>query len=140
MQSSAKTVRSSPAPISQPQPTPPPTPEDPLVVAAAVQIQAMDEMQMARAGGQILYDIAITDPTISVASPEILGMILKKTILNDSGELFPEWLPLLRLYVTHSLVAKDPRLVGMALCRMVTMQLYMTGKLVNANQANSNSA
>lgn len=139
MASSTKNVQSSPAPISQPQPIPP-QPEDPLVVQAAIQLQSMDEAQMARAGGQILYDIAITDPTITVASPETLGMTLKKTILSSSGELLPEWLPLLRLYTQHSLVAKDSRLVAMAICRMVTLQLYILGKLGNANQANNSSA
>jgi len=139
MASSTKTVRNSPAPTSQPQPTPS-LPEDPLVVQAAIQIQAMDEGQFARNAGQILYDIAIQDPTITIASPEILGMTLKKTILSDSGELLPEWLPLLRRYVKHSLVAKDPRLVAMAFSRIVTLQLYTAGKLDNANQANNASA
>ncbi len=100
----------------------------------------MDEGQFARNAGQILYDIAIQDPTITIASPEILGMILKKTILSDSGELLPEWLPLLRRYVKHSLVAKDPRLVAMAFSRIVTLQLYTAGTLDNANQANNASA
>ena len=139
MASSTKTVQNSPAPTSQPQPTPR-LPEDPLVVQAAIQIQAMDEGQMARSAGQILYDIAIQDPTITIASPEILGMILKKTILSDSGELLPEWLPLLRRYIKQSLVAKDPRLVAMAFTRIVTLQLYAAGKLDNANQANNASA
>ena len=139
MASSTKTVQNSPAPTSQPQPTPR-LPEDPLVVQAAIQIQAMDEGQMARSAGQILYDIAIQDPTITIASPEILGMILKKTILSDSGELLPEWLPLLRRYTKQSLVAKDPRLVAMAFTRIVTLQLYVAGKLDNANQANNASA
>ena len=139
MASSTKTVRNSPAPTSQPQPTPS-LPEDPLVVQAAIQIQAMDEGQLARNAGQILYDIAIQDPTITIASPEILGMILKKTILSDSGELLPEWLPLLRRYTKQSLVAKDPRLVAMAFTRIVTLQLYAAGKLDNANQANNASA
>lgn len=139
MASSTKTVQNSPAPTSQPQPTPR-LPEDPLVVQAAIQIQAMDEGQMARSAGQILYDIAIQDPTITIASPEILGMILKKTILSDSGELLPEWLPLLRRYTKQSLVAKDPRLVAMAFTRIVTLQLYAAGKLDNANQANNASA
>ena len=139
MASSTKTVQNSPAPISQPQPTPP-LPEDPLVVQAGIQIQSMDEGQLARNAGQILYDIAIQDPTITIASPEILGMILKKTILSDSGELLPEWLPLLRRYTKQSLVAKDPRLVAMAFTRIVTLQLYAAGKLDNANQANNASA
>lgn len=139
MASSTKIVQNSPAPTSQPQPTPR-LPEDPLVVQAAIQIQAMDEGQMARSAGQILYDIAIQDPTITIASPEILGMILKKTILSDSGELLPEWLPLLRRYTKQSLVAKDPRLVAMAFTRIVTLQLYAAGKLDNANQANNASA
>jgi len=137
MQSSTKTTRSSLAPTSQPQPTPPPTPEDPLVVAAVTHIEAMDEGQLARSAGQILYDIAIQDPTITLASPEILGMILKKTILSDSGKFLPEWLPLLRRYTKQSLVAKDPRLVAMAFARIVTIQLYAAGKLDNANQADN---
>ena len=139
MASSAKTVQSSPAPISQPRPTPP-LPEDPLVEQAIQYIQEMDEGQMARSAGQILYDIAIQDPTITIGTTEVLGMILKKTILNDSGKLLPDWLPLIRRYVGQSLVSKDPRLVAMAFTRIVTIQLYAAGKLENAHQAHNASA
>lgn len=139
MASSTKTVRNSPAPTSQPQPTPP-TPEDPLVVQAIMHIEEMDEGQLARSAGQILYDIAIQDPTITIGTTEVLGMILKKTIVNDEGKLLPEWLPLLRRYIRQSLVARDPRLVAMAFSRIVTIQLYAAGKLENADQANNASA
>ena len=139
MASSTKTVRNSPAPTSQPQPTPP-TPEDPLVVQAIMHIEEMDEGQLARSAGQILYDIAIQDPTITIGTMEVLGMILKKTIVNDDGKLLPEWLPLLRRYIRQSLVARDPRLVAMAFSRIVTIQLYAAGKLENADQANNASA
>jgi len=130
MASSTKSARTSQAPTS-PQPQIPPTPEDPLVVAAVEQVEAMDDMQMARAAGQILYDLAIQDPTITVATPAMLGMILKTTLRNDNGKLFPEYLPLIRQYLQHSLVAKDPRLVAVAICRIVTVQLYAAGKLQN---------
>ena len=143
MQSSAKTVRSSPAPTSQPQPTPQPQPqppEDPLVVQAILHIQEMDEGQLARSAGQILYDIAIQDPAITIGTMEVLGMILKKTILSDSGKFLPEWLPLLRRYIRQSMVARDPRLVAMAFTRIVTIQLYAAGKLENAHQAHNASA
>lgn len=129
MASSTKTNRNSPAPTSQP--VIPPTPEDPLVQATVEQIEQMDDMQMARAAGQILYDLAIQDPTITVASPAILGMILKTTLRNDAGKLFSEFLPLIRQYMQHSLVAKDPRLAAVAICRIVTVQLYAAGKLQN---------
>ena len=139
MASSAKITQSSPAPTSRPRPTPP-LPEDPLVEQAIQYIEAMDEGQMARSAGQILYDIAIQDPTITIGTTEVLGMILKKTILSDSGKLLPEWLPLIRRYVTQSLVSKDPRLVAMAFTRIVTIQLYAAGKLENAHQAHNASA
>lgn len=139
MASSTKITPSSPAPISQPQPTPP-APEDPLVVQAILHIEEMDEGQLARSAGQILYDIAIQDPTITIGTTEVLGMILKKTIVSNEGKLLPEWLPLLRRYIRQSLVARDPRLVAMAFSRIVTIQLYAAGKLENANQANTVSA
>lgn len=139
MASSTKTVRSSQAPTS-PQPQIPPTPEDPILVQAIQQIEAMDDMQMARAAGQVLYDLAIQDPVISVASPEILGMILKTTLRDDNGKLFPEYLPLLKQYLSHSMVARDPRLVAVAITRIITVQLYAAGKLKNANQANPATA
>ena len=139
MASSTKPVQSSPAPISQPRPTPP-TPEDPLVTQAVLHIQEMDEGQMARSAGQILYDSAIQDPTITIGTTEVLGMILKKTIVGDDGKFLPEWMPLLRRYLKHSMVARDPRLVALAFTRIVTIQLYAAGKLDNANQANPASA
>jgi hypothetical protein len=89
MASSTKTVRSSQAPTS-PQPQIPLTQEDPILVQAIQQLEAMDDMQMARAPGQVLYDLAIQDPVISIASPEILGLILKTTLRDDNGKLFPD--------------------------------------------------
>ena len=142
MASSTKTVQNSQAPTSPPQPKPQvvQTPEDPMVVQAVQQIEEMDLMQMARAAGQVLYDLAIQDPVITVASPEILGMTLKKTILNDDGKFNNEYMPLLCLYLKHSLVARDPRLVAVAMCRIVTIQLYAAGKLSDASKANTASA
>lgn len=140
MASSTKTVQSSPAPISQPQPTPP-APSGPLVVQAIQHIEEMDQGQLARSAGQILYDLAIQDPTINVASPEILGMLLQETILTPTTKKFDmAWLPLLERYIKHSMVAKDPRLVAMAFTRIVTIQLYAAGKLDNAHQANPDRA
>lgn len=107
------------------------------MVQAILHIEQMDEGQLARAAGQILYDLAIQDPTITVASPEILGRTLKTTLMNDEGKLFKSWYPLLRLYLKHSLVAKDPRLVAIAMSRMVTVQLYIAGKLTDADPTNS---
>ena len=135
MASSTKIVQSSPAPISQPQPVVPPPPEDPLFVQTILHLEQMDEMQMSRSSGQILYDLAIQDPTINLASPEILGMILKTTLRDDSGKVFPAHYPLIRQHISHSLVAKDPRLTAMAILRIITVQLYAAGKLTNANQA-----
>lgn len=111
-----------------------------MVTQAVLHIQEMDEGQMARSAGQILYDIAIQDPTITIGTTDVLGMILKKTILSDDGKFLPEWMPLLRRYLKHSMVARDPRLVAMAFTRIVTIQLYAAGKLDNANQANPASA
>lgn len=139
MASSIKTVQSSQAPTSPQRPTPP-TPEDPTVVAAIQQLEAMDDMQMARAAGQVLYDLAIQDPVISVASPEMLGLILKTTLRDDHGKLYPQYYPLLEQYMKHSLVSRDPRLVAVAITRIVTIQLYAAGKLSNANQANTATA
>lgn len=139
MASSIKTVQSSQAPTS-PQPQIPPTPEDPILVQAIQQLEAMDDMQMSRAAGQVLYDLAIQDPVISIASPEMLGLILKTTLRDDNGKLFPEYLPLLRRYLSHSMVSRDPRLVAVAITRIVTIQLYAAGKLTNANQANTATA
>ena len=139
MASSAKITQSSPAPTSRPRPTPP-LPEDPLVEQAIQYIEAMDEGQMARSAGQILYDIAIQDPIITIGTMEDLGTILKQAILNNNSKLHSEWLPLLRQYTNHSLVAKDPRLVSLAFTRLVTMHLYISGKLGNANQAHNASA
>jgi hypothetical protein len=111
-----------------------------VVVAAIQQLEAMDDMQMARAAGQVLYDLAIQDPVISVTTPEILGLILKTTLRDDNGKLFPEYYPLLTQYTSHSLVSKDPRLVAVAITRIVTIQLYAAGKLNNADQANTATA
>lgn len=140
MASSTKTVQNSPAPISQPRPTPPAQPSNPLVVQAIQHIEEMDEGQLARSAGQILYDLAIQDPTINVVSPEILGMTLQMTILTPEKKFDLAWLPLLERYIKHSMVAKDPRLVAMAFTRIVTIQLYAAGKLDNADQANNASA
>jgi hypothetical protein len=139
MASSTKTVQSSQAPTS-PQPQIPPTPEDPILVQAILQLEAMDDLQMARAAGQVLYDLAIQDPVISIASPEILGMILKTTLRDDNGKVFPQYYPLLKQYLSHSIVARDPRLVAVAITRIITVQLYAAGKLKNADQANTATA
>jgi hypothetical protein len=134
MASSTKKSPSSPAPTSQPQPVVPPPQEDPLFIHTILHLEAMDEMQMSRAAGQILYDLAIQDPTINLASPEILGMILKTTIKTDEGKVNPAHYPLIRQYLSHSLVAKEPRLVAMAFTRIIAVQLYAAGTLTNANQ------
>lgn len=134
MVSSTKKSQNSPAPTSQPQPVVPPPPEDPLFVQTILHLEQMDEMQMSRSSGQILYDLAIQDPTINLASPEMLGMILKTTVKDDSGKIFPAYYPLIRQYISHSLVARDPRLTAMAILRIITVQLYAAGKLTNANQ------
>ncbi len=139
MASSTKTVQSSQAPTS-PQPQIPPTPEDPILVQAILQLEAMDDLQMARAAGQVLYDLAIQDPVISIASPETLGMILKTTLRDDNGKVFPQYYPLLKRYLSHSIVARDPRLVAVAITRIITVQLYAAGKLKNADQANTATA
>lgn len=134
MVSSTKKDPSSPAPTSQQPRVVPPLPEDPLFVQTILHLEQMDDMQMSRSAGQILYDLAIQDPTINLASPEILGLILKTTIKTDDGKINPAHYPLIRQYLTHSLVAKDPRLVAMAFTRIITVQLYAAGKLTNANQ------
>lgn len=139
MASSTKSTPSLQVPITPP-PLTAPTPVDPLLIAAIHQLESMDPMQMARAAGQALYDLAIQDPVISVASPEILGQTLRITLLDDKGSVFPHHYPLLKLYLSHSLVARDPRLVAVAITRITTVQLYATGKLTNAHQANPAAA
>lgn len=136
MASSTKIVPNLQAPISQPTMIPQP-PEDPLLIATLSQLISMEPMQMARAAGQMLYDLAIENPMAVIGSPEILGTTLRMTIINDNGQVYPQYYPMILRYMSHSLVGRDPRLCAMAVCRIVTVQLYASGKLSDGHQANT---
>lgn len=136
MASSTKIVQNLQAPISQPTMIPQP-PEDPLLIATLAQLISMDPMQMARAAGQMLYDLAIENPMAVIGSPEILGMTLKMSLIDDNGQVYKHHYPMISRYIKHSLVGRDPRLCGMAICRIVTVQLYASGKLTDGHQANT---
>lgn len=136
MASSTKIVPNSQAPTSQQTMIPRP-PEDPLLTATQSQLISMDAMQMARAAGQMLYDLAIENPMAVIGSPEILGTTLRMTIIDDNGQVYPQFHPIIARYITHSLVGRDPRLCAMAICRIVTVLLYASGKLTDGHQENT---
>ena len=136
MASSTKIVPNLQAPTSQPTMIPQP-PEDPLLTATLAHLIAMPAMQMARVAGQMLYDLAIQNPMEVIGSPEILGMTLKTTLINDNGQVFKEHYPMITRYILHSLVGRDPRLCCTAICRIITVQLYASGKLSDGHQANT---
>ena len=136
MASSTKIVPNLQAPTSQPTMIPQP-PEDPLLIATLVQLVSMDPMQMARAAGQMLYDLAIENPMAVIGSPEILGTTLRMTLIDDNNQVFKQHYPMISRYIKHSLVGRDPRLCAMAICRLVTVQLYASGKLSDGSQANT---
>ena len=139
MASSTKIVPNLQAPISQPTMIPQP-PEDPLLTATLAHLIAMDPMSMARVAGQTLYDLAIQNPIEVIGSPEILGMTLKTTLINDNGQVFKEHYPMITRYILHSLVGRDPRLCCTAICRIITVQLYASGKLTDGLKANPASS
>ena len=89
MASSTKIVQNLQAPTSQQTMIPRP-PEDPLLTATQAQLISMDAMQMARAAGQMLYDLAIENPMAVIGSPEILGTTLRMTIIDDKGQVHGE--------------------------------------------------
>ena len=139
MASSTKIVPNLQAPISQPTMIPQP-PEDPLLTATLATLAVMDPMQMARAAGQMLYDLAIENPMAVIGSPEILGTTLRTTLIDDNGKVFKQHYPMISRYISHSLIGRDPRLCCTAICRIITVQLYASGKLTDGHQANTASS
>ena len=139
MASSTKIVQNLQAPTSQPTMIPQP-PEDPLLTATLAHLIAMDPMSMARVAGQTLYDLAIQNPIEVIGSPEILGMTLRTTLIDDNGQVFKEHYPMITRYILHSLVGRDPRLCCTAICRIITVQLYASGKLSDGPKANTASS
>ena len=138
MASLTKIVPNSQAPTSQPTMIPLP-PEDPLLTATLSTLIAMPAMQMARVAGQMLYDLAIQNPMEVIGSPEILGMTLRTTLIDDNGQVFKQHYPMIARYISHSLVGRDPRLCCTAICRIITVQLYASGKLSDGHKANTAS-
>ena len=72
-----------------------------------------------------------------IGSPEILGTTLRMAIIDDNGQVHPQIYPIIARYITHSLVGRDPRLCAMAVCRIVTVLLYASGKLTDGHQENT---
>lgn len=95
----------------------------------------MGPLGMARAGGQILFDLAFKDPYELVGTPDILGSELQSRLIPD-GELSPWAVNSLKTLRIHSLVGNDPLLSTAVLCRLATLDLVMGGRFKHGSQAN----
>lgn len=135
MASSTKIVPNLQAPTSQPTMIPQP-PEDPLLTATLACLAAMDPMFMARSGGQILYDIVLSNPTEVIGGPENLGRMLKFLLINPDGTVNKDFYPLISRYIKDSLVGRDPVSCCQGICKIITLQLYASGKMIDGHQEN----
>lgn len=87
----------------------------------------MGPMGMARAGGQILFDLAFRSPEDLIGTTENLGSQIKSRLLPD-GSLSPWAQNALRFIMKHSLVSRDPVLSCTVLCRLATIDLLLGGR------------
>ena len=108
---------------------------DPTLIPWKEQLLAMGPLGMARAGGQILFDLAFKEPYELVGTPDILGNELKSRLIPD-GELSPWAINSLKVLRVHSMVGMDPLLSTAVLCRLATLDLVMGGRFKHGSQAN----
>lgn len=97
------------------------------------QLRTMGRLGMARAGGQILFDLAFKEPIELVGSPEQLGHELESRLIPD-GELSPWATNALKVILNNSLVALEPALCITVLCRIATIDLLLGGRFANGSQ------
>ena len=93
----------------------------------------MGRLGMARAGGQILFDLAFKEPIELVGSPDQLGYEIESRVLVN-GELSPWAANALKVILNTSLVAQDPVLSITVLCRLATIDLLLGGRFANGPQ------
>lgn len=72
-----------------------------------------------------------------IGGTEMLGRTLRMALIDDNGQVYKHHHPTISRYIKHSLVGRDPRLCGLAICRIVTVLLYASGKLSDGHQANT---
>jgi hypothetical protein len=123
------------APVTQARTSPPVTQEtEEALIPHRDQLRSMGQLGMARAGGQILFDLAFKDPIELVGSPEQLGYELESRLLPNK-ELSPWATNALRVILNNSLVSRDPALTITVLCRIATLDLLLGGRFANGSKA-----
>jgi hypothetical protein len=129
--SSPKTVQVTQARISRPviQET------EEALIPHREQLRSMGQLGMARAGGQILFDLAFKEPIELVGSPEQLGHEIESRLLHN-GELSAWATNALKVILNNSLVSRDVALTITVLCRIATLDLLLGGRFANGSQAN----
>ena len=108
---------------------------DPTLIPWKEQLLTMGPLGMARAGGQILFDLAFKDPYELVGSPDQLGHELESRLI-PAGELSPWAIESLKTIRIYSMVGNDPMLSSAVLCRLATIDLVMGGRFKHGSQAN----
>lgn len=64
-------------------------------------------------------------------------MTLKMALIDENGQVFKQHHPMIARYIKHCAAGRDPTASVIGICRIVTMQLYASGKLTDGPQANT---
>ena len=64
-------------------------------------------------------------------------MTLKMALIDENGQVFKQHHPMIARYIKHCTAGRDPTVSVIGICRIVTMQLYASGKITDGHQENT---
>lgn len=62
--------------------------------------------------------------------------MLKFLLINPDGTVNKDFYPLISRYIKDSLVGRDPVSCCKGICKIITLQLYASGKMIDGHQEN----
>jgi len=72
-----------------------------------------------------------------IGGTENLGRMLKFLLIDSDGTINKHFHPMISRYIQDSLVGRDPVNCCKGICRILTVQLYASGKMTDGHQENT---